>query len=172
MTVFENKISQYFRRAFGEDLILDRLGGNKIPLRVGGRRHPAQGEDHVSKTYIERLRDSTKLLQEQGDGMRSFASVILYLLAPGRTPWQFYYLTSRKHFFTRLKPVFLARLSQKKNRLVLNSSWQTHSPDVLHLDWSMLLPTTSGYCGYSVMETSIISKNWTRDMLEKSAPIH
>lgn len=126
----ENKISQYFRRAFGEDLILDRLGGNKIPLRVGGRRHPAQGEDRVSKTYIERLRDSTKLLQEQGDGMRSFASVILYLLAP-TTP-SILLFDEPEAFLHPPQARLLGEIIAKEKSSRAQLFVATHSPDVLH----------------------------------------
>ena len=78
----EHKISGYFQRAFGEDLIVYRAGGNQWPIFVGERLIPKTGEDRISKSYLERLRESAKPLREQGDGMRSFASVILHLLAP------------------------------------------------------------------------------------------
>ena len=78
----EYKISDYFRRAFGEDLIVFRAGGNQFPLLVGNRLNPRTGEDRISRSYLERLQSEAKPLNEQGDGMRSFASVILHLLAP------------------------------------------------------------------------------------------
>ena len=78
----ELKISEYFQRAFGEALIVYRAGGNQLPLFVGDRLDPEDGEDRISNSYLERLRASAKPLSEQGDGMRSFASVILHLLAP------------------------------------------------------------------------------------------
>ena len=78
----EKKISNYFRAAFGEDLILFHLGGQTSPLLVGKRPSPNLEEDRLSNSYNTRLLESTVPLQEQGDGMRSFASVILHLLAP------------------------------------------------------------------------------------------
>ena len=78
----EGKISKYFRQAFGIDLIVYRAGGEKIHLLVGENLAPQSGEDRVSINYCRRLRDSTKPLVEQGDGMRSYASVILHILAP------------------------------------------------------------------------------------------
>ena len=78
----ERKISEYFQRAFGEALIVYRAGGNQLPLFVGERLAPKPGEDRISNSYLERLRTSAKPLRDQGDGMRSFASVILHLLAP------------------------------------------------------------------------------------------
>jgi ABC-type cobalamin/Fe3+-siderophores transport system ATPase subunit len=78
----EFRISSYFRRAFGEDLIVFHGGGATWPLLVGQRPTPNVDEDRVSASYIKRLRDRTVPLASQGDGMRSFASVILELLAP------------------------------------------------------------------------------------------
>ena len=78
----ESKLSGFFRRAFDEDLILYRGGGRRPPLLVGERLARHEGEDRISKTYLERLVASTVPLHTQGDGMRSFASVILHLLAP------------------------------------------------------------------------------------------
>ena len=57
-------------------------GGSEWPLLVGERPTPLSGEDRLSASYNERLRASTVPLQSQGDGMRSFASVVLYMLAP------------------------------------------------------------------------------------------
>ena len=78
----ESKLSGYFRRAFDEDLILYRGGVRRPPLLVGKRLVRHKGEDRVSASYLERLVASTTPLHSQGDGMRSFASVILHLLAP------------------------------------------------------------------------------------------
>ena len=80
----ELKISEYFRRAFDDDLILDRNPGRTIALLVGTRPTPntESGEDRLSKTYRDRVHDCSTPLVQQGDGMRSFASVILHLLAP------------------------------------------------------------------------------------------
>src|SRR5215208_3465204 len=77
----ERRINSYFRRAFGKDLIAFHAGGGGWPLLVGSRPKLHPGEDRLSATYIARLRAQTVDLQEQGDGMRSFASVILGLLA-------------------------------------------------------------------------------------------
>lgn len=79
----EGRITEYFSRAFGQDLILYRVGGSVSPLLVGKRPELIGQEDRVSATYLERLVASTTPLKDQGDGMRSFAGVILHLLAPG-----------------------------------------------------------------------------------------
>ena len=81
----EKRLSDHFRNAFGKDLILYRGGGRRSHLLVGDRLVPdgSKGENLISATYLRRLVDSCVQLEEQGDGMRSFASVILHLLAPG-----------------------------------------------------------------------------------------
>lgn len=72
----ELQLSDAFRRAFGLDLIVHRNAGGNYPLYVGDRPMPIAGEDRVSLTFLKRLELLPKL-HEQGDGMRSFASVLL-----------------------------------------------------------------------------------------------
>jgi hypothetical protein len=52
----EERLSRYFERSFGVELIVDRGAGNRVPLRVGSRPKPESGEDRVSATYLMRLR--------------------------------------------------------------------------------------------------------------------
>jgi hypothetical protein len=72
----ELRLSSKFRKAFGVDLVVHRNAGSKVPLHIGERPTPAVGEDRVSLGYVERL-ESLPLLHTQGDGMRSFAGVLL-----------------------------------------------------------------------------------------------
>jgi predicted ATPase len=72
----EKKFSEYFFQAFGEDLIVHRNAGNKVPLYTGKRPKINKGEDRVSRSYLERLETLT-VLHQQGDGMRSFVGVLL-----------------------------------------------------------------------------------------------
>ena len=125
----EPKISEYFQRAFGEALIVYRAGGNRLPLFVGDRLVPECGEDRISNSYLERLRASAKPLNEQGDGMRSFASVIVHLLAP-ITP-SILLLDEPEAFLhppqARLLGEIIAREKSPRAQLFV----ATHSPDVL-----------------------------------------
>ena len=125
----EHKISEYFQRAFGEALIVYRAGGNRLPLFVGDRLVPECGEDRISNSYLERLRASAKPLNEQGDGMRSFASVIVHLLAP-ITP-SILLLDEPEAFLhppqARLLGEIIAREKSPRAQLFV----ATHSPDVL-----------------------------------------
>jgi predicted ATPase len=72
----EKKFSDYFRQAFGTDLIVHRNAGNEVPLYVGLRPVPKEGEDRVSESYLNDL-EKLDLLHLQGDGMRSFVGVLL-----------------------------------------------------------------------------------------------
>jgi len=72
----EKKFSEYFKQAFGTDLIVHRNAGNEVPLYVGTRPTPKDGEDRVSEGYLKEL-EKLDLLQNQGDGMRSFVGVLL-----------------------------------------------------------------------------------------------
>ena len=126
----EKRLSEYFRLAFGQDLILYRAGGKRATLLVGDRPTLKGEEDRVSVSYLERLRNSTQLLNTQGDGMRSFASVILHLLAPS-TP-SILLLDEPEAFLhppqARLLGEIIATDRSSSGQLFL----ATHSPDVLH----------------------------------------
>ena len=126
----EYRLSDYFRQAFGEDLILHRAGGSVFPLLVGERLTPRTGEDRISNTYCERLLEKTVPLSEQGDGMRSFASVILHLLAP-ITP-SILLLDEPEAFLHPPQARLLGEIiaTEKSSRAQLFVA--THSPDVLH----------------------------------------
>jgi ABC-type transporter Mla maintaining outer membrane lipid asymmetry ATPase subunit MlaF len=72
----EQRFNDYFRQAFGTDLIVHRNAGNEVPLYVGEKPKIENGEDRVSSIYLRKL-EKLDLLHEQGDGMRSFVGVLL-----------------------------------------------------------------------------------------------
>ena len=72
----EKKISDLFHEAFNEHLILNRVGGGTIPIHVGQPPIKAEGEDRVSVGYLDKLR-KLPILQSHGNGMRSFAGILL-----------------------------------------------------------------------------------------------
>lgn len=72
----ELQFSEYFKQAFGTDLIVHRNAGNEVPLYVGEKPKPKVGEDRVSEGYLREL-EKLDLLHLQGDGMRSFVGVLL-----------------------------------------------------------------------------------------------
>lgn len=122
------RISGLFRRAFGEDLIVFRAGGSTFPLYVGQK--PAEEyKDELSRSFVEKLQQSAIQLQRQGDGMRSFATAMLYVLAPTHHSIQF--LDEPEAFLhppqARLLGEYIARERQAKSQLFI----ATHSTDVL-----------------------------------------
>lgn len=73
----EEKLSAQFRKAFGADLVVNRVAGSQVPLHVGQRPTPADGQDRLSYDYVRAV-EQLPQLHLQGDGMRSFAGVLLY----------------------------------------------------------------------------------------------
>ena len=69
-------LSDYFRQAFGEDLVINRNEMQTIPLHVG---EAPDKEAYTIKSQDEyyNLVSALPKLQDQGDGMRSFASILL-----------------------------------------------------------------------------------------------
>lgn len=80
----EKKLSDLFYEAFNERLIVNRCGGNKIPLHVGKQPEIYKNEDRVSSSYIKRLMELPEL-ETQGDGMRSFAGILLDVFTTRKT---------------------------------------------------------------------------------------
>jgi hypothetical protein len=72
----EITFSDYFKQAFEMDLVVHRNAGSEVPLYVGIRPIPKEGEDRVSESFLIDL-EKLDLLHLQGDGMRSFVGVLL-----------------------------------------------------------------------------------------------
>lgn len=128
-TDIEDRLSGYFKAAFDLDLIVLRSGGSEILLLVGKRPALKEGEDPTRRSYLERLMKSATPLKDQGDGMRSFASVILEMLA-SEAP-SMLLLDEPEAFLhppqAKLLGEFLARERRPDTQMFI----ATHSPDVL-----------------------------------------
>lgn len=124
-----DRLSAYFQRAFGEGLIVFRAGGASFPLLVGKKPPLGAGENEFSKRYVEELMAKTVPLQSQGDGMRSFATVLLHVLVAENYSVQF--LDEPEAFLhppqARLLGEYITKERQSKAQLFV----ATHSPDVL-----------------------------------------
>ena len=69
-------LSDYFHQAFGVDLIVNRSEMRTIPLHVGKAPDKDAYTIKLQDEYYGKVSALPKL-QEQGDGMRSFASILL-----------------------------------------------------------------------------------------------
>jgi hypothetical protein len=123
------RISDYFHRAFGHDLVVFRAGGSQFPLMVGKRPSLQAGEDEFSKRFIEELLAHSVPLQEQGDGMRSFATVLLHVLVADNYSIQF--LDEPEAFLHPPQARLLGEYITKQRRSRAQLFVATHSPDVL-----------------------------------------
>lgn len=80
----EEKFSEYFKKAFGTDLILNHGAGSQVPLHVGTKPIKNEGEDRISTGYISRI-EKLPTLHSQGDGMKSFVGILLNTLIAHRS---------------------------------------------------------------------------------------
>lgn len=124
-----SKLSQLFRRAYKEDLCVLRAGGSQFPLYIGQRPQASRGGDELSKAFVDKLLASCSPLESQGDGMRSFASVMLYTLAGANHSVQF--LDEPEAFLhppqARLLGEYIAKERESQSQLFI----ATHSTDIL-----------------------------------------
>jgi energy-coupling factor transporter ATP-binding protein EcfA2 len=123
------EISDKFRHAFGKDLTPFRAGGSNFPLYVGNKPAVPSGKDELSREFVDALQTSNVMLEKQGDGMRSFAAVILHVLAARTHSIQF--LDEPEAFLhppqARLLGRYIAENRPGKSQLFIS----THSTDVL-----------------------------------------
>ncbi|QPF94714.1 ATP-dependent nuclease [Bradyrhizobium commune] len=78
----ELNISSLFERIFGLKLVLNRLAGDKLRLHVCKEHYPTTATG-ISRETVARLARLPQL-ERQGDGMRSFAGLMLSLLVNSR----------------------------------------------------------------------------------------
>ena len=122
-------ISDKFRHGFGADLTPFRAGGSNFPLYVGEKPARPPDKDELSKEFIDARFRTNVMLEKQGDGMRSFAAVILHVLAAQTHSIQF--LDEPEAFLhppqARLLGRYIADNRPRGSQLFI----ATHSTDVL-----------------------------------------
>ncbi|MET8043287.1 AAA family ATPase [Micromonospora sp. NPDC005215] len=74
----EKLVSAEMRRAFGEELVIHRYAGSQISLHIGKVTTP-ETPPPASLKYLAEI-ERLPLLQEQGDGVRSYMGVVLTLI--------------------------------------------------------------------------------------------
>ena len=75
----EKKISDVAVRAFGVPLVLNRHAGSMIPVHVGEAPPATHGAGAPPREYLKAL-SALPRLDQQGDGMKSFLGLMLYVL--------------------------------------------------------------------------------------------
>ncbi|MGP8270382.1 MAG: ATP-dependent nuclease [Terracidiphilus sp.] len=75
----ETRVSEYFKRAFGEELAVHRNSGREVPIVMGSLPKMNSPHDRFSLEYVHEI-DKLPGIHTQGDGMRSFLGVLLYTL--------------------------------------------------------------------------------------------
>lgn len=75
-----NKVSRLFHEAFGSDLFFDFRANPEIPIHVGTKPKSTPEADRVSNPYTELVRLNPRI-DEQGDGMRSYAGILFHIVA-------------------------------------------------------------------------------------------
>ena len=123
-----NIISDYFRQAFSTDLIVNKGAGAVIPLYVGDKPTFKNGEDRVSSTYLKKL-IALPLLEQQGDGMRSFASVLLDIFTSQHTVTL---IDEPEAFLHPPQARLLGKMLAKNNPATRQLFISTHSEDFLN----------------------------------------
>ena len=71
----EKEFSKLFRETFGTDIVINRFGGGSIPIHVGDRPEPQEGEEYFSVSFARRFR-KLALLEHQGNGMKAFFGLL------------------------------------------------------------------------------------------------
>lgn len=79
----EQRTSAVIRIAFKQDLVLHRSAGKLLPVYVGIRPKNRRGEPRESLAYSKRV-EALDQLETQGDGIRSFVSIIARVLTEDR----------------------------------------------------------------------------------------
>lgn len=80
-SVLEGQFDEISRRAFGLRTVVDRYGGSLVPLRVGKNKPQFTHDEGVPRQdYLDRLR-AMPLLQDQGDGVKSFMGLLVHVHA-------------------------------------------------------------------------------------------
>lgn len=81
----EDSINKVFNKAFGQEFAIHYGGGSKVPIYVGEKPKLKRGEHLQTHSYVTRFEAGMSPLDGQGDGIRSFSSIALRVLASPHT---------------------------------------------------------------------------------------
>lgn len=79
-----DRVSELFKQAFGQELVLNIRGGRKIQIHVGSKPSGPAFADTGTEAYAKAV-GALPALHEQGDGIRSFAGILFHTIASSRS---------------------------------------------------------------------------------------
>lgn len=166
------QLSDYFHQAFGSDLIVNRNDMRTIPLHIG------QAPDKTTFTianqdeYYNQVNKLPKL-QDQGDGMRSFASILLDTFT---SEYSITLIDEPEAFLHPPQARILGKMLAKNNPSDRQLLISTHSEDFLQglLDANsenvtvIRINRDSNTNRMSVLENNKIKELWSNPILRYS----
>lgn len=123
----EEELSELSKRVFGFGLSLDRVHGD-VRLKVGNVNGPIPPVNHPTLEYSDAVR-ALATLESQGDGVKSFIGLVLYILAGYQNmiiidePEAFLHQAQAKALGR-----WMAKVSKEAGRQVITA---THSKDIV-----------------------------------------
>lgn len=166
------KISDYFRQAFGVDLVVNRNEMTTIPLHVGQAPDKTAYTMDKQDDYYHLVAELPKL-QEQGDGMRSFTSILLNTFT---SDYSITLIDEPEAFLHPPQARILGKMLAKNNSDNRQLFISTHSEDFLQglLDADsdnvtvIRINRENGINKMSVLQNSKIKELWGNPLLRYS----
>ncbi len=124
----ERKVADYFKYAFNLNLFVNRRGTGEVSIHVGEIENPSNFTIDEEDEYYSHVA-SLPSLQDQGDGMRSFASILLDLFT---TEHCITLIDEPEAFLHPPQARLLGKMFIKNNSNDKQLVIATHSEDFLH----------------------------------------
>lgn len=165
-------ISDYFHQAFGVDLIVNWKDIKRIPLHVGQAPNGEAFTINQQTLYYNQVAALPKL-QEQGDGMRSFASILLDTFTSDHT---ITLIDEPEAFLHPPQARILGKMLAKNNPDERQLLITTHSEDFLQglidadsKNVTVVRINRNGYINQmSILSNDEIKKLWDKPLLRYS----
>ena len=166
------KLSEYFHQAFGSDLVVNRNDMRTIPLHTGQAPDKTAFTIAEQDEYYSQVNELPKL-QDQGDGMRSFASILLDTFT---SEYSITLIDEPEAFLHPPQARLLGKMLANKNPNDRQLLISTHSEDFLQglLDANsenvtvIRINRDSNINRMSVLQNDKIKKLWSNPILRYS----
>lgn len=170
-----NEVNEWIRSAFGRELVIEWTAAPMVGFRVGVEPERSLTEDRVSEKYADALKKLPKL-DEEGDGLKSFAGCILATLCGSQPillidePEAFLHPPQAR----RLGAALAQAASDKGRQLIV----ATHSADVVQgalnsgRRVAVCRLTRDGSKNHGmVLEAGQLAELWAKPLLRSAAAI-